>query len=115
MRYAATSLVIVATAALTGCVSATSADKTVELSVGQTRHLTAYRADGCGAAAPAFDSIVGRLPRSEIVSYSDAGLSSRRSVQCGRQVPTRAVNATGVKAGSEVKRYQSETVSIVVR
>ncbi|MEO3997667.1 hypothetical protein [Mesorhizobium sp. CAU 1732] len=100
---------------LAGCVSAGSADRTLELSVGQTKHITAYRADGCGAAAPSFASISGRLPSSGIVSYSDGGLSSRMSDQCKRQVPTRAVNATGIKAGSEVKRYQSGTVAIVVK
>ena len=55
------------------------------------------------------------LPRSGVVSYSDGGLSSRVSDQCRRRVPTRAVNATGVKPGEEVKRYQSGTVRIVVR
>lgn len=100
---------------LAGCVSAGSADRTLQLSVGETRHLTAYRADGCGAAAPSFAAIERRLPSSGIVRYSDGGLSSRVSDQCRRSVPTRAVNATGVKAGSEVKRYQSGTVAIAVR
>ncbi|WGM59853.1 MULTISPECIES: hypothetical protein [Agrobacterium] len=43
--YISLTCVSVAVLALSGCVSAGSADKTVELSVGQTRHLTAYRAD----------------------------------------------------------------------
>ena len=99
---------------LPGCVSAGSADKTVELSVGQTRHLTAYRADSCGGTPPSFASLVGRLPKSAIVSYSDGGLSSRVSKDCKGRVPTRAVNATGIAPGSEVKRFQSGVVAIVV-
>lgn len=101
--------------ALTGCVSASSADKTVELSVGQTRHLTAYRADGCGGRPPSFAAIEGRLPKSAIVTYSDGGPSSRVSKSCGTRVPTRAVNATAVASGSEVHRYQSGVVAIVVK
>lgn len=100
---------------MTGCVSAGSADKTVELSVGQTRHLTAYRANGCGGTPPSFDAIASRLPKSTIVTYSDGGPSSRVSKDCGARVPTRAVNATGVAAGSEVHRYQSGVVAIVVK
>lgn len=107
--------VVVAALALAGCVSAGSADVTRELRVGQTGHITAYRADGCNAPAPSFASIQGRLPSSEIVRYSDGGTSSRVSNQCGKRVPTRAVNGTGIKAGSEVKRFQSGTVAIVVK
>lgn len=100
---------------LAGCVSAGSADVTRELKVGQTAHITAYRGNSCSAPAPSFAEIAGRLPRSEIVRYSDGGLSSRVSNQCGTRVPTRAVNGTGIKAGSEVHRFQSGTVAIVVR
>ncbi|TYR29663.1 hypothetical protein FY036_22725 [Mesorhizobium microcysteis] len=100
---------------LAGCVSAGSADVTRELSVGQTGHITAYRADRCGAEPPSFAALAPRLPRSELVTYSDGGLSSRVSNECGTRVPTRAVNGTGVKAGSEVKRFQSGTVAIVVK
>lgn len=100
---------------LAGCVSAGSADVTRELAVGETRHITAYRADGCGAPPPSFAAIAGKLPRSEIIRYSDGGISSRVSNQCKTRVPTRAVNGTGIKAGSEVKRYQSGTVAIVVK
>ena len=107
--------VAIAALSLAGCVSAGSADVTRELAVGQTAHITAYRSDGCGAPAPTFDRIKGRLPRSEIVRYSDGGLSSRVSDQCKTRVPTRAVNGTGIKAGSEVKRFQSGTVAIVVK
>lgn len=108
-------LVVVAALSLSGCVSAGSADVTRELRVGQTAHITAYRADGCGSPAPSFASIRGRLPSSAIVRYSDGGLSSRVSEQCKTRVPTRAVNGTGIKAGSEVKRFQSGTVAIVVK
>lgn len=101
--------------ALAGCVSASNADKTVELSVGQTKHLTGYRAESCGATAPSFAAIAGRLPKSTIVTYSDGGLSSRVSNQCNARVATRAVNATAVAAGSEVKRYQSGVIAIVVK
>ena len=107
--------ILVAGLALAGCVSASSADKTVELSVGRTGHLTAYRADGCGGTPPSFASIAGRLPKSTIVTYSDGGISSRVSKQCKGRVPTRAVNATAVAAGSEVHRYQSGVVAIVVK
>lgn len=100
---------------LAGCVSAGSADVTRELAVGQTVHITAYRADSCSAPAPSFATVERRLPRSEIVRFSDGGLSSRVSDQCKVRVPTRAVNGTGIKAGSEVKRFQSGTVAIVVR
>lgn len=108
-------LLAIAALSLAGCVSAGSADVTRELRVGQTAHITAYRADSCSAPAPSFASIHGRLPRSEIVRYSDGGLSSRVSDQCRTRVPTRAVNGTGIKAGSEVKRFQSGTVAIVVK
>jgi len=100
---------------LSGCVTPGNADKTVELQVGQTKHLTAYRANGCGAAPPSFADIEGRLPKSSIVKYSDGGLSSRVSKDCGKRVPTRAVNATGVAAGEEGHQYQSGSVAIVVR
>ncbi|MBX9463699.1 MAG: hypothetical protein KL840_12225 [Aquamicrobium sp.] len=100
---------------LAGCVSASSADVTRELAVGQTAHITAYRGDGCNAPAPSFEAVMRRIPKSELVRYSDGGLSSRVSDQCKKRVPTRAVNGTGIKAGSEVKRYQSGTVAIVVK
>lgn len=102
-------------AGIGGCVSASSADVTRELSVGQTRHITAYRGNSCNAPAPTFAEIQRRLPSSNIVRYSDGGLSSRESRDCGKRVPTRAVNGTGIAAGQEVKRYQSGTVAIVVR
>lgn len=114
-KYSILTGLSLATLALAGCVSAGNADKTVELSVGQTRHLTAYRADSCGGTPPSFASIVNRLPKSAIVNYSDGGPSSRESKDCGRRVATRAVNATGVAPGSEVKRYQSGVVAIVVK
>lgn len=107
--------IFVAVLLLSGCVTAGNADKTVELRVGETRHLTAYRGNSCSAAAPSFAAIQNRLPKSSIVSYSDAGLSSRVSRDCGKRVPTRAVNATGVTPGSEGHAYQSESVAIVVR
>ena len=108
-------LAILLLAPLAGCVSASSADVTRELRVGQTGHITAYRADGCNAPAPSFAAIAGRLPSSAIVRYSDGGTSSRVSDQCKKRVPTRVVNGTGIKAGSEVKRFQSGTVAIVVK
>lgn len=100
---------------LSGCVSASNADKTVEMRVGETRHLTAYRGNSCSAGAPSYADIVGRLPKSSIVNYSDGGLSSRVSRDCGKRVPTRAVNGTAIAAGSEGHRYQSGTVAIVVK
>ncbi|WP_244468042.1 hypothetical protein [Nitratireductor soli] len=95
----------------TGC---TSVDKTVELGVGQTKHLTAYRADSCGASAPSYANVAARLPRAKTVRYSDGGPSSRNSKQCGTRVPTRAVNVTGIAAGDETHRYQ-DTIRIVVK
>jgi hypothetical protein len=100
---------------LSGCVTPGSADKTVEVRVGQTRHLTAYRGNSCGAPAPSYASVVARLPRLSVGEYSDGGLSSRVSTQCRKRVPTRAVNVTGVKPGAEAKQYQSESVAIVVK
>ncbi|MBA4777702.1 MULTISPECIES: hypothetical protein [Agrobacterium] len=112
--YISLTCVSVAVLALSGCVSAGSADKTVELSVGQTRHLTAYRADSCGATPLSFAALAPKLPKSKIISYSDGGISSRLSKQCGRNVPTRAVNATGIAKGTETHRYQ-DVISIVVK
>lgn len=100
---------------LSGCVTATNADKTVEMRVGETKHLTAYRGNSCSAGAPSYADIVGRLPKSSIVNYSDGGLSSRVSRDCGKRVPTRAVNGTAIATGSEGHRYQSGTVAIVVK
>lgn len=100
---------------LSGCVTPTNADKTVEMRVGETRHLTAYRGNSCGAGAPSYSEIVDRLPKSSIVKYSDGGLSSRVSRDCGKRVPTRAVNGTAIATGSEGHRYQSGTVAIVVK
>lgn len=97
-----------------GCVSAANADKTVELRVGQTKHIDAYRASSCGAPAPSFADIQGRLPSSKIVQFSDGGISSRMSNSCKRRVPTRAINGTGVAVGEEVKRFDN-TVAIIVR
>lgn len=98
---------------LSGCTTASSVDKTVTMKVGQTGHLTAYRSDSCGAAAPSWASVERKLPRSSIISYSDGGLRSRNSKQCGKRVPTRAVDATGIKPGKEINRYQ-DTIQIVV-
>lgn len=84
------------------------------LAVGETKHLDAYRADDCGGAAPSWASVQARLPASSIVSYSDGGESSRDSRSCGRNVATRAVNATGVAAGTEVHTY-SDTIAITVQ
>lgn len=100
---------------LAGCVTPGNADKTVEMQVGQTRHITAYRANGCGASAPSFAAIEGRLPKSSVVKYSDGGLSSRVSRDCGKRVPTRAVNGTGIAPGTEGHMYQSGSVAIVVK
>lgn len=99
---------------LAGCTTAGSVDKTVTMNVGQTGHLTAYRNDSCGASAPSWESVERKLPRSSIVSYSDGGLRSRNSKQCGKQVPTRAVNVMGIKPGSEINRYQ-DVIQIVVK
>lgn len=98
-----------------GCITAGNADKTVELTVGETRHITAYRGNACNAPAPSFAEIKGRLPKSSIVRYSDGGLSSRVSNDCKKRVPTRAVNGTGIAAGTEGHRYQSGSVAIVVK
>ena len=100
---------------LTGCVTAQNADVVRELRVGETRHITAYRGNGCNAGAPSFADIKGRLPSSSIVRFSDGGLSSRVSKDCGRRVPTRAVNGTGIAAGEEGHNFQSGSVAIVVR
>ena len=100
---------------LAGCVSVDSADVKRELAVGETRHITAYRGDGCSAPAPSFDTVMKRIPKSELVRYSDGGLSSRVSDQCKTRVPTRAVNGTGIKACAEVKNYQSGTVASIVK
>lgn len=109
---------IIATAfgmALSGYVSVAAAQQvTRELKVGETRHITAYRGNSCNAPAPSFAQIAGKLPRSKIVKYSDGGTSSRVSDQCGKRVPTRAVNGTGIKKGTETHRYQN-TVRIVVK
>jgi hypothetical protein len=115
MNTVALPIVVIAALSLAGCVSAGSADVTRTLAVGQTGHITAYRGNGCSAPAPSFASIQGRLPRSAIVRYSDGGPSSRVSKDCGRRVPTRAVDGTGIKAGQEVHRFQSGTVAIVVK
>jgi hypothetical protein len=87
---------------------------TRELKVGQKAHITAYRGNNCSAPAPSFSQIVGRLPKSNIVKYSDGGTSSRNSNECGKRVPTRAVDGTGIKKGTETHRYQN-TVKIVVK
>jgi hypothetical protein len=105
----------VAALTLSACVTPGSASKTVELRVGQTHHLTAYRGNSCSAPAPSYEAIVARLPKISVAKYSDGGLSSRVSKDCRKRVPTRAVNVTGVSAGTEAKQYQSESVAIVVR
>lgn len=96
------------------CLGAAAHAKTVEMKIGQTKHITAYRANGCGAPPPSFEQVMKRIPKSKLVTYSDGGLSSRVSNQCKRSVPTRAVNGTAVQAGKETKRYQSGAVTIVV-
>lgn len=96
-----------------GCVTAGGERR--EFAVGKTRHLTAYRADSCGAPPPSFAEVATRIPRSEILRYSDGGLSSRVSNDCGGRVPTRAVNGTGIKPGTETTRYQSGTITVVVK
>lgn len=107
--------IILAGLVLSGCVTAQNASVVRELRVGETKHITAYRADGCGAPAPTFAAIAGRLPKSSIVKYSDGGLSSRVSKNCGKRVPTRAVNGTGIAVGQEGHNYQSGSVGIIVR
>ena len=96
---------------LTNSVSA----KTLELKVGQTKHITAYRGESCDAGAPSWAYVARRIPKSSLVTYSDGGISSRVSNQCKKRVPTRAVNATAVKPGKETKRYQSGSVTIQVK
>lgn len=86
----------------------------LSLAVGQTAHLDAYRADSCGGAAPSWASVQARLPASSIVTYSDGGISSRDSRSCGTSVATRAVNATGIAAGTEVHTY-SDTIAVTVQ
>jgi hypothetical protein len=103
------------TLVLSGCISPGNADRTVEMRVGETRHITAYRSGSCGTAPPSFATIEGRLPKSSVVKYSDGGLSSRVSKDCGKRVPTRAVNGTAIAPGTEGHRYQSGSVAIVVK
>ena len=119
MRYA----FVFSAALLAGCMdTATTETSTaipasaerLELAVGQTAHLDAYRADTCGGAAPSWASVQARLPASAIVTYSDGGISSRDSRSCGTNVATRAVNATGIAAGTEVHTY-SDTIAVTVR
>lgn len=97
------------------CAGTPALAKTVEFKVGQTRHITAYRADSCGAQPPSFAQVMKRIPKSNLVTYSDGGLSSRMSNDCRKRVPTRAVNGTAVKTGKETKRYQSGPVTLVVK
>lgn len=107
--------ILTATAiALTGLAVAAHA-KTVEMQVGQTKHITAYRGFKCGSPPPTFQELSRRIPRSKLVTYSDGGLSSRISKDCKRRVPTRAINGTAVKTGKETKRYQSGMVTLVVK
>lgn len=117
MRYSLVSAAVAGAAALllSGCVTPSNADKTVELQVGQTRHLTAYRANACGARPPSFEAIKNRLPKSSLVTYSDGGLSSRVSNACRVRVPTRAVNATAIASGTEGHVFQSGSIAIVVK
>lgn len=68
----------------TGCASV---DKTVELGVGQTKHLTAYRADSCGASAPSYANVAARLPRAKTIRYSDGGCPAATASSAERGCP----------------------------
>jgi hypothetical protein len=88
--------------------------ETLELAVGETRRLDAYRGETCDSGAPSWENVQARLPASAIIAYSDGGLSSRDSNACRKNVPTRAVDATGLRPGQEVHQF-SDRIAIVVR
>lgn len=108
---------------LTGCMTSgplESADQippgteTVQLAIGETKRIDAYRAAECGAPPPSWATVRALLPPSSIVRYSDGGPAVRRnSRSCGGDVPTRAVNGTGIASGVEINQY-SDRVAIIV-
>lgn len=103
-------------AAVLALASSTGSDafaRDVELKVGQTKQITKYRNTLCTAGAPSFAFVARQLPKSNLVKYSDGGITNHRSNACGKDVPARAVNGTAIKKGKETRRFQ-EFVTIIV-
>ncbi|QDL91487.1 hypothetical protein FDP22_06640 [Paroceanicella profunda] len=84
------------------------------IAVGETKHLTVYIGDKCGAV-PTFEEIEGRLPASQIISYSDGGVGERTSRRCGGTAPGRRILATGVQIGEETNVYEAGKLTVIVR
>ena len=97
----------------TGTVSIPPGTETLRLAVGETDHLDAFRGRSCSDPAPSWQQVQRWLPESSIVTYSDGGESTRDSISCGQVVPTRAVNATGVRPGTEINQY-TDRIAIIV-
>lgn len=86
----------------------------VTLAVGETKPIDAIRASQCGSPAPTWAEVQSDLPVSNIISYSDGGLSSRNSESCNRSVETRVVNGTGTAIGTEVLELDN-LIAVIVR
>ena len=90
------------------------------LSVGQSVLIYALRAMECGGAAPSYDEIGGRLPRSTTGAFSDGGTVQRKSDSCrtgNRQdwIHARGITFTATKPGSEILRFERDPISVSVR
>ena len=85
----------------------------VTVKVGKTAILKGVRGN-CGAAAPSWAQISGRLPASTTGRYSDGGTGTVDSSSCGGSTPARAVKFTATKKGSESLTIFNDAVSITV-
>lgn len=86
----------------------------VTLQVGESIILKGVRGNDCGAA-PMWNHIAGRMPRSKLGRLSDGGRGVTDSGSCGKRVPARAVKFTAQRAGSERIVVFDDPISITVK
>jgi hypothetical protein len=94
--------------------------QTVSVAVGQSASIYAKRANDCGAPPPSFAEIQGRLPKTALGTFSDAGVVQRMSAACTPDkravwVEARGITFTAAKPGSEILRFFGDSVSLTVR
>jgi hypothetical protein len=94
--------------------------QTVSVAVGQSAPIYAKRANDCGAPPQSFAEIRGRLPKTGLGTFSDAGIVQRMSRACTPDkrdvwVEARGIAFTATKPGSEILRFFGDPVSLTVR
>lgn len=86
----------------------------VSLDVGQSTVIHGERGK-CGQNAPDWETVATSLPTLSTGKFSDGGLGTRYSRQCGGATPGRAIRFTATTPGTEQIQLYGDTIRIEVR